>query len=134
MFTQKFLIMAVLITLVAWGTANAVSSKSDSPASLAGSWSGVAGLFCIGQQGESSLPCTLQSCRSSSYELSASCATASGKASQTAIVHQTGANSFSGSFHNDEYNVSGAIHIAVHGNSQNVSGESASGSLVLNRR
>jgi hypothetical protein len=72
----------------------------------------------------------------SSYELSATCATASGKASQTAIVHQTGANSFSGSFHNDEYNVPGTIHIEVRGNSQVVTlhGENASGSLVLSRR
>ena len=143
MFTQKFrssgsvLRIAAVTTLVAWGTANPVSSKSDSGASLAGSWSGGGWVsFASGKKERARCHAHYSRAGGSSYELSATCATASGKASQTAIVHQTGANSFSGSFHNAEYNVSGTIHIALHGNSQSVTlhGDSASGSLVLSRR
>jgi hypothetical protein len=143
MFTQIFrpsgsiLTIAVVATLVAWATANSVSSKSDSGASLAGSWSGGGWVsFASGNKERARCHAHYSRAGGSSYELSATCATASGKASQTAIVHQTGANSFSGSFHNAEYNVSGTIHIALHGNSQSVTlhGDSASGSLVLSRR
>ena len=69
MFTQKFrssgsvLRIAAVTALVAWGTANPVSSKS-----LWGLARGLMerrwlGLLCIGQQGDSPLPCTLQSRR-----------------------------------------------------------------------
>ena len=142
MFTQIFrpsgsiLTIAVVATLLAWATANSVSGKSDSGASLAGSWSGGGWVsFASGNKERARCQAHYGRAGGSSYELSATCATASGKASQTAIVHQTGANSFSGSFHNAEYNVSGTIHIALHGNSQSVSlhGESTSASLTLSR-
>ena len=122
--------------LVILATAPPVSSKSDSGASLAGSWSGGGWVsFASGNKERARCYAHYSRAGASSYELSASCATASGKASQTATVHQTGANSFGGSFHNAEYNVSGTIHVVVHGNSQSVSlrGESTSASLTLSR-
>ncbi len=143
MFTQNFrssgsiLRIAAVTMLVASVTANSVSGKSDPGASLAGSWSGGGWVsFASGNKEKARCHAHYSRAGGSSYELSATCATTSGKASQTAIVHQAGANSFSGSFHNAEYNVSGTIHIALHGNSQSVTlhGDSASGSLVLSRR
>ena len=126
-----------VMMLVALATAGSVSSKSESGGTLAGSWSGGGWVsFASGNKERARCNAHYSRAGGSSYELSASCATASGKASQTATVHQTGPNRYGGSFHNAEYNVSGTIHIVVQGNSQSVSlhGESASGSLTLSRR
>ena len=126
-----------VMMLVALATAGSVSSKSESGGTLAGSWSGGGWMsFASGNKERARCNAHYSRAGGSSYELNASCATASGKASQTATVHQTGPNRFSGSFHNAEYNVSGTIHVVVQGNSQSVSlhGESASGSLTLSRR
>lgn len=63
--------------------------------------------------------------------LSAVCATPSGSVDQSAVLRQTGPNSYSGSFFNPQFNVSGSIHISVHGHSQTVSLHSGSGSASL---
>ncbi len=126
----------VTIFAVVCATAGPLSSKSESSASLAGSWTGGGWVsFASGNKERARCHAHYGRAGGSSYELNATCATASGKASQTALVHQTGANSFGGSFHNAEYNVSGTIHIVVRGNSQSVSlhGDNASASLSLSR-
>lgn len=66
--------------------------------------------------------------------LSATCATPSGSVEQSATLRQTGPNSYSGSFFNPQFNVSGSIHISVHGNSQYVALRSQSGSASLTLR
>jgi hypothetical protein len=70
------------------------------------------------------------------YELSATCATSSGKASQTATVYKVTSSAYRGSFYNSDYNVHGTIRVVVHGSSQSVSlsGDGASASLSLSRR
>ena len=120
MFTQKLRLVgsiagtAVLTILVALATALQVSSKTDTSGTLAGSWSGGGWVsFASGNKERARCHAHYNRAGSSSYELNASCATASGKASQTATVHQTGPNRYSGSFHNSEYNVSGTIHVVV---------------------
>ena len=72
---------------------------------------------------------------SSSNELNASCATASGKAFSNSNRAPNGPHRFGGSFHNAEYNISGTIRIAVHGNSQSVTlaGDSIWAPLSLSR-
>ena len=118
------------------GAAPHVLSKTDTSGTLAGSWNGGGWVsFASGNKERARCHAHYSRAGSSSYELNASCATASGKASQTATVHQTGPNRYSGSFHNSEYNVSGTIHVVVQGNSQSVTlhGDTASASLVLSR-
>ncbi len=66
--------------------------------------------------------------------LSAVCATPSGSVDQSATLRQTGPNSYSGSFFNPQFNISGSIHISVHGNSQYVALRSGSGSASLTLR
>ena len=68
--------------------------------------------------------------------MSATCATASGKASQTATVYKVTGSAYRGSFVNSQYNVRGSIRVVVHGNSQSVSlsGDGASAQLNLSRR
>ena len=68
---------------------------------------------------------------STSYVVEATCATASGRALQTASVRQVGENKYAGSFYNSEYGISGVISIVVHGRSQTVQLQSDSGSAVI---
>ena len=142
MFTQKLRSFgstvgtAVVMTLVAWMTAGQVSSKTNSGGTLAGSWSGGGWIaFASGNKERARCRAHYSRAGSNSYELNATCATASGSASQTATVHQTAPNRFAGSFHNVEYNVSGTIYVVVQGSSQSVTlhGDTGSASLVLSR-
>jgi hypothetical protein len=61
-------------------------------------------------------------------------ATPSGSVEQSASLRRVGPNSFAGSFFNQQFNVSGSIHITVHGNTQTVSLRSSSGSATLTLR
>jgi hypothetical protein len=66
-----------------------------------------------------------------SYAMQATCATASGKAAQTATVHRVGENRYRGIFHNSEYDITGTISVVVSGNSQRVQLISSSGSALF---
>src|SRR5262245_41108921 len=66
-----------------------------------------------------------------SYAMQATCATASGKAAQTATLHRVGENKYRGNFHNADYDISGTISVTVSGNSQSVRLSSSSGSALF---
>ena len=53
--------------------------------------------------------------------MSASCATSSAKVDQTAQLTKVGANSYVGSFFNQQYNTGGSIRITVSGRTGSVS-------------
>jgi hypothetical protein len=124
----------LLIALAASGVINPIQAAPA--AGLAGSWSG-GGWVSFASGSKERARCHAHYSRHSetSYTLSATCATASGKASQTATLRKVGANSYSGGFQNSEYNISGNIYVVVHGNIQSVrlSGGGASASLSLSR-
>ena len=111
---------------------NAQGSKKLSVASLEGSWSGGGTVSFAAGERAGALQGEFQPSRRASYTVNATCATASGKAAQTATVRQVGSNRYSGSFYNSEYSISGVIDIIVHGSSQTVRLISDSGSGVLN--
>jgi hypothetical protein len=133
-----FIALVALAALAMAGPASGKAApKTESGASLAGSWSGGGWVsFSSGNKERARCRAHYSRAGGSSYALSATCATASGSASQTATVYQVGPNRFRGSFHNVEYNISGSIRIVVSGNSQSVTlaGEGASASLSLSRR
>lgn len=123
---------ALLAAAVAIGvTASGLGSKAATaePGDLAGSWSGGGSVsFATGKKESARCRASFSKSGGSSYEMNATCATPSGKVSQSASLQKLTANSYSGSFHNAEYNVSGSIRIRVNGNSQSVSLSSDSGS------
>ena len=126
-----------IMTLTALAmTGPLAAGKPESSSNLAGSWSG-GGWVSFASGKKESARCRAHYSRAgdNSYQLSATCATASGTASQTATVYQVSPNRFRGSFHNVEYNVSGTIRVVVQGSSQSVTlaGDSGSASLNLNR-
>jgi len=108
-------------------------SKKVTVASLEGSWNG-GGTVSFAAGGSEQARCRARFSRAGehSYAVNATCATASGKAAQTATVRQVGSNRYSGNFYNSEYSISGVIDIVVHGSSQTVRLISDSGSAVLN--
>jgi hypothetical protein len=112
---------------------NAQPPKKLSVASLEGSWSGGGTVtFASGAREQARCRAHFSRAGKDSYMVNATCATASGRAAQTARVHQVGNNRYSGSFYNSEYSISGVIQIVVHGASQTVQLISDSGSGVLN--
>jgi hypothetical protein len=119
----------LLVTTIA-----APQARSAEGSSIGGSWSGGGTVVYADGRRERA------SCRASysgsgtSVSLSARCATPSGSIDQSASLRRTGPNSYSGSFFNPQYNVSGSIHVTVHGNTQSVSLHSGSGSASLTLR
>jgi hypothetical protein len=104
--------------------------------SLEGSWRG-GGSVSFASGPKERAQCRAQYRRASgrSYTLTATCATPSGRATQTAILRQVGGNTYQGRFHNSEYDVSGTIYVTVSGNRQSVrlTGEAGSASFELHR-
>jgi hypothetical protein len=130
----------LLITLLFSGLAQAGSSqpskKVASGDSLEGSWSGGGTVsFASGAKEHARCRAHYSRAGSNSYAVNATCATASGRAAQTATVRRVGENRYSGSFYNSEYSISGVMHIVVHGTSQTVRliSDSVSGVINLSR-
>ena len=88
--------------------------------------------FRVRREGAGKLSGTVQSSRQEQLHVNATCATASGRAAQTATVRQVGENRYSGSFYNSEYGISGVMHVVVRGTSQTVRLISDSASAVIN--
>jgi hypothetical protein len=103
--------------------------------SIAGSWRG-GGVVVFSDGHRERASCRAHYSQSGKHAtLEGVCATASGSADQSANLHQTGPNSYSGSFQNSTFGIQGSIHVSVHGNSQTVSlrGGGGSASLSLHR-
>ena len=109
------------------------SKKARVAGSLEGSWSG-GGTITFASGGRERANCRARYSREgrNTYSVNATCATASGRAAQTASVRQVGENRYSGSFYNSEYGISGVMHIVVRGTSQTVRLISDSASAVVN--
>jgi hypothetical protein len=125
---------AVLVPLLMAGLAASDRVVAQS-ASLEGSWRGGGSVaFASGQRERAECRAHYRRVSGTSYTLTATCATPSGRATQTATVRQVGGNSYQGQFHNSEYNVSGTIFVTVGGNRQSVRLTSDSGSASLELR
>ena len=105
------------------------ASAGRAEAGLEGSWSG-GGTVRFASGGEEQARCRAYYSRRSAgvYVLRATCATASGKAAQSATLQKVGDNRFSGTFYNSEYDISGRIYVVLRGSSQSVRLTSSSGS------
>ena len=119
------LIVAAIVGAIAF-------ASPASAADLSGAWSGGGSVnYKSGSKEKARCRANFSKIGSSSYSMSATCATASGKVSQTATLKKTGDNSYAGSFRNPEYNVTGSISIRVNGSSQSVSMSSEAGSAYF---
>ena len=114
------------------GKPEAVKEAKAEPG-LEGSWSGGGEVAFAATGSRERARCRAHYTRRSkdSYSMNATCATASGKAAQTATVHRVGENRYRGNFHNPDYDISGTIFVVVNGNSQSVRLTSTSGSALF---
>lgn len=113
-----------------------VGSAYAEPASLAGSWSGNGSIaFASGAKEKARCRAHFAKTGASSYAMSATCATPSAKVDQSATLYRSGANSYTGSFFNQQYNTGGSIRITVSGRTQSVrlSGEAGSAFFRLRK-
>jgi hypothetical protein len=132
-FARRFAVLGVAAFA---GLGVAGPSAAESSSSLAGSWSG-SGWVSFANGNKERARCQARySGGGDSYTLTATCATASGKASQTAQVYKVSGSVYKGSFVNSDYNVHGTIRVKVNGNSQSVSlsGDGAAAQISLSRR
>jgi hypothetical protein len=103
--------------------------------SLEGSWSGGGSVaFATGQHERARCRARYRRTSATSYAVTATCATASGRAAQTATVSRIDGNTYRGRFYNSDYDVSGTIYVTVGGNRQSVRLMSPSGSASLELR
>jgi hypothetical protein len=132
----KGVAFALVTALAVFGlpqAGNAQAAKKTSVAGLEGSWSGGGSVtFASGAREQARCRAHYRRAGRSSYTVSATCATPSGRAVQTATLRQVGENRYSGSFYNSEYSISGVMHVVVRGASQTVRLLSDSGSAVIN--
>lgn len=108
-------------------------ARSEAP-TLAGAWTGGGIVEYVTGNRERARCHANYSGGTTTVSLNATCATPSGSISQYARLRKTGANSYSGTFFNSQYNTSGSIHVLVHGNTQSISISSGNGSASLSLR
>ena len=102
---------------------------------LEGAWSGAGSVtFATGSKEAARCRALYRRAAKDSYRMQATCATASGRADQTATVHKIGENRYRGNFHNPDFDIKGTIFVVVNGNSQSVRLTSSSGSALINLR
>ncbi len=125
-----FALGAVLTSATAWIEPAAAQSSG-----LAGSWSGGGRVVFEGGQSERA-SCRASFLRQSSnrYFMSATCATASARVSQTATVGRISGSRYYGRFFNEEFGISGTLRISVSGNRLNATLKGDTGSAVLSLR
>jgi hypothetical protein len=102
--------LPIFVALLLWPMAEASASSG-----LEGTWNGK-GWVSFSSGKRESARCRVNFSGSvKRYLLTATCATESGRISQTASVRQAGANAYVGSFYNGEYDISGTIRITTRG-------------------
>ena len=120
---------AIRLSVLAIGLLGGGAPSLAQAAGLEGSWSG-GGTVRFASGAEEHARCRAYYSRRSNavYVLRATCATASGKAAQSATLQKVGDNRYSGTFYNSEYDISGRIYVIIRGSSQSVRLTSSSGS------
>jgi hypothetical protein len=111
--------------------------KAAVAAELVGSWTG-GGTVTLASGAREKARCRASyiAAGGRTYAMTATCATASAKVTQTAIVSQNTKNRFGGTFYNPEFGVTGRIRIIVSGKRQTVylSGGSGHATFNMHRR
>ena len=117
------------------GSLAASRGAAAQSAGLEGSWHGGGSVaFASGQQERAQCRAHYRRASANAYMVTATCATPSGRATQTATLRQVGGNTYQGQFHNAEYDVSGTISVTVSGNRQSLRLSGGAGSAAFELR
>jgi hypothetical protein len=120
----------------AMGLSLAAGEARAESAMLVGTWAGNGDInFTSGKREKARCRAHFNKTGETSYEMSASCATSSAKVDQTAQLTKTGANTYVGTFFNEQYNTGGSIRVTVSGRSGSVklAGEAGTASFSLRK-
>jgi hypothetical protein len=100
-----------------------------------GTWSG-GGIVAFASGGRERARCRVSysSTSATTVQATGTCATDSGRVSQSAVLRRVSPGVYVGNFFNPEYSVSGRIRVTVRGNSQSATLLSQSGSASLSLR
>lgn len=128
--------MPLLAFLLAFAVAMFAVDTSARADTLSGSWAGGGSVHYSNTHERAKCHAKFSRVSGTLYRMSATCATASGRVDQSAMVNRVGNNEYAGNFHNNQYNISGSIHIRLRGNSQQVRlrGSVGGGDFKLRRR
>jgi hypothetical protein len=127
--------LAVSIAVSAM-TAFSPVAPSAQTLSLEGTWNGGGHVrFPSGDTERARCRATFHRRGGNSFDMSATCATASVRVQQTAVLERIGPNRFAGEFYNAEYGISGSIAITLKGQSlaASLNGAGASAHFNLGR-
>lgn len=126
-------LFAFLFAFAAAVFAAGTSAKADT---LTGSWSGGGTVHYSSTHERAKCRATYSRVSGTLFRMSASCATPSGRVDQSATLNRVGKNSYAGVFHNNQYNITGSIHVRLRGNTQQVRlrGSVGGGDFKLRRR
>lgn len=104
-------------------------------ASLEGSWSGGGQIvFPSGEKEQARCRANFRRQGGNSFDMSATCATASVKVQQSAEVTRVSGDRYRGEFQNQEYGISGSIRITISGNTLSASLNGGGGSAEFSLR
>jgi hypothetical protein len=129
--SRRAALLGALLAFAMTGASAAVTAQE-----LAGSWSGGGSVsFLSGKSERAKCRASFSKSSATTYSMRATCATPSGRVTQSASLSKSGANRYRGDFHNLEYDTSGTIRVVVSGNvaSVGISASKGSASLTLHR-
>jgi hypothetical protein len=123
----------ILAVAVAFVTVTALTDVARAePDGIAGSWSGGGPVtFASGSKERAKCRATISASGPKSYRVNGTCATQSGKVTQTAEIYQMTSNRYRGEFHNPEFDINGTISVVVSGRHLTATLTSSSGTGVL---
>ncbi len=124
--------MALLAVVPLTGSGPLAQAQSSS---LQGSWRG-SGRIVLPSGSSERARCRARFTRASrsTYRMSAVCATASARVSQTATLRRVGSGRYSGQFYNSQYDLSGNIYVRQRGNRLTASLRGGGGSARISLR
>lgn len=124
-----------IAALITFGAAAATAPSAQQQSLLAGAWSG-GGTVTLRSGNVEKVRCRATFSQSGNgASMSASCANATARVTQTAELTRVSPTRYVGEFHNSEFNISGSIRITLSGNTLNasLSGGGGAASMTMNR-
>ncbi len=110
---SSFIVSIVLASaLVVLGSSSASAQKSR----IAGAWRGNGVVYIVtGEREKVRCRATFKRRSRKIIHMNAICATAAARVEQTAVLKRFSRNRYSGTFHNEEFGVSGQIRVTIRG-------------------
>ena len=130
--SMKYLSTVIAAASLLW---IAPATETSAASSLSGSWKG-GGTMTLNSGAKERVSCRVKYFRQSSttFSMSAKCASGAGSLNQTGSLIAVGTNKYSGTVFNAKHGITANVYITLNGRKQNVSISSSAGSASLSLR